>query len=79
VKDIVVNLAKFVGVQKDDGSDAKKKEGCIWDSLPVERFLEDESESRASTVVVPGEHLDLFTNNSIDGQVDITILVAILS
>jgi len=79
VKDIVVNLAKFVGVQKDDGSDAKRKESCIWESLSVERFLEDESESRASTVVVPREHLYLFTNNSLDGRVDITILVAILS
>ena len=66
VKDIVVNLAKSIGVRKEDGSDAKRREGRIWEPLPVERFLEDEFESRASTVVVPREHLYLFTNNSPD-------------
>lgn len=62
-----MNLAKSVGVGKEDGSNTKRREGRIWEPLPVERFLEDESESRASTVVVPRERLYLFTNNSPDG------------
>lgn len=74
-----MNLAKSVGVQKKDGSDAKRREGRIWEPLPVERFLEDESESRASTVVVPREHLYLFTNNSPDEWVTINIFVTILN
>lgn len=62
-----MNLAKSVGMRKEDGSDAKRREGHIWEPLPVERFLENESESRASTLVVPRENLYLFTNNSPDG------------
>lgn len=68
VKDIIVNLAKAVGVYKE-GGDEDRKERAEWQPLPVERFLEDEAESRASKIVVPRKAFDLFANNFSDGRV----------
>jgi hypothetical protein len=61
VKEIVVNLAKAVGIQNGNGV----KEENAWQPLPVERFLEDESDSRASKVVVQRKQYNLlFANGS---------------
>ncbi|KAJ3560471.1 hypothetical protein NP233_g10818 [Leucocoprinus birnbaumii] len=65
VKDVIVNLARAVGVQK---AKAKEGEQSVWQPLPVERFLGDESESRASKIVVTRKSFNLFAANSSDGS-----------
>lgn len=66
VKDIIVNLAKAVGVGRES-DDGDHKEETVWQPLLVESFLEDESESRASKIVMPRKQFSLLANNSWDG------------
>ncbi|KXN83882.1 Regulator of V-ATPase in vacuolar membrane protein 1 [Leucoagaricus sp. SymC.cos] len=65
VKEIITNLAKAVGVSTEGEDDSRNRNGtgCVWEPLPVERFLEDESESRASKIVVTRKPFNLFANN----------------
>lgn len=66
VKDVIMNLAKAVGVQKENNNDGESREHGEWQPLPVEKFLEDESESRASKIV-QRKLFNLFVTNSLDG------------
>jgi hypothetical protein len=59
VKEIVVNLAKAVGIYQGLGPSA-------WQPLPIEKFLEHDLESRASRIIAPKTQYQMLFSNNID-------------
>lgn len=66
VKDIIVNLAN--AVKAHQGRDNKHDDN-IWKPLPVERFIEHDSETTTSnTVVSKKQYQLLFADNNRDSD-----------
>jgi hypothetical protein len=62
VKDIIVNLANAVKAQQGSGS---KHNDSIWKPLPVERFIEHDTETTNSNVVLSRKQYQLlFADNN---------------